>query len=78
MFGFKIFAQITYGTLKMFLLSPQNNLYIIFSSYIEEHVKGNSNLNFMSSGGIQTSKIWMFLLENLYCGANSEIVFRQG
>ena len=42
------FAHKTYGTLKMFLLSTQNNFYIILSSYIEEHVQKNSSLNFMS------------------------------
>ena len=32
------FALKTYGTLKMFLLSAQNNFYIILSSYVEGHV----------------------------------------
>ena len=29
----------TYGTLKMFLLSAQNNFYVILSSYVEGQVK---------------------------------------
>ena len=35
------------------------NFYIISSSYVEEHVKKNSSLNFMSLAGFQASKIWM-------------------
>ena len=31
----------TYGTLKMFLLSAQNNFYVILSSYVEGQVKKN-------------------------------------
>ena len=31
----------TYGTLKMFLLSAQNNFYVILSSYVKGHVKEN-------------------------------------
>ena len=50
----------------MFLLSAQNNFYIISSSYVAGYVKINSSLNFMSLVGFQASKIWMFfLLENL-------------
>ena len=48
----------------MFLLSVQNNFFIM-SSYVEEHVKKNSSLNFMSSIGFQASKICMYFLENL-------------
>ena len=44
----------------MFLLSNQNNFYIILSSYVEGHVQKNSSLNFMSLVGFQTCKIWMF------------------
>ena len=44
----------------MFLLSAQNNFYIILSSYVEGLVQKNSSLNFMSSVGFQVSKIWMF------------------
>ena len=43
----------------MFLLSVQNNFFIM-SSYVEEHVKKNSSLNFMSSIGLQASKICMY------------------
>ena len=49
----------------MFLLSAQNNFYIILSSYVQRHVHNNSSLNFMSAVGFQASKIWMFFLENL-------------
>ena len=50
----------TYGTLSMFLLSVQNNFYIILSSYVEVHLKQNSSLNFMLLVGFQASEIWMF------------------
>ena len=50
----------TYGTLSMFLLSVQNNFYIILSSYVERHAKQNSSLNFMSLVGFQASEIWIF------------------
>ena len=43
----KILPSKTYGFLKMFLLSAQNNFYVILSSCEEEHVKKNSSLNFM-------------------------------
>ena len=41
----------------MFLLSTPNNFYIVFSSYVEEYVKKNSSLDFMSLVGLQTSKL---------------------
>ena len=44
----------------MFLLSVQNNFYIIWDAYVEGHVKKNSSLNLMSWVGFQASKIWMF------------------
>ena len=45
----------------MFLWSAQKNSHIILSSYVDGHVQKNSSMNFMSSIGFQTSKIWMFL-----------------
>ena len=36
---FKNFAPKTYGTLKIFLLSAQNNFYITLGLYVEGHVK---------------------------------------
>ena len=41
----------TYGTLKMkmFQLSTQSNFYFLLSSYVEDYVKKESILNFMSS-----------------------------
>ena len=44
----------------MFLLSAQNNFCVILSSYVEGHVKNNSNLNFISLVGFQTSKTGCF------------------
>ena len=38
---FFYFALKTYGTLKMFLLSPQSNFYIILSSYVEGNMQKN-------------------------------------
>ena len=43
----------------MFLLSAQNNFYIVLSSYVQGHVKKYSGLNFMSSVDFHASKIWM-------------------
>ena len=57
---FKNFALKIYGVLKMFLLSAQNNFYIVSSSYVEGHVKKKSSLNFMSLVGFQAPKFWMF------------------
>ena len=54
------------GTLKMFLLSAQNNFYIILSSRVR--AKKNSSLNFMSSVGFQVIKIWVFFWK-IFCGA---------
>ena len=70
------FALKIYGTLKMFLLSAQNNFYIILSSYVEGHVQKDSSLNFMSSVGFQASKMWMIFWK-IYCKASLEIIFRQ-
>ena len=44
----------------MFLLSAQNNFYVIMSSYVEGHVKKNPSLNFLSLVGFQASKICKF------------------
>ena len=44
----------------MFILSVQNNFYVILSSYVEAHVIKKSSLNFISPFGFQASKIWMF------------------
>ena len=60
----------------MFLLSAQNNFYIMLSSYVEEHVQKNSGLNSMSLVGCQASEIWVFLWKT-YCGTSLEIIFRQ-
>ena len=49
----------TYGTLKMFLLSAQNNSYIVSSSYVEGHLKQNLSLDFMLNFG------WFPALQNL-------------
>ena len=53
----------------MFLLSGQNNFYIILSSYPEGHVKG------IQKGMLQASKISMDFCK-IYCGASFEIIFR--
>ena len=42
----------------MFLLSAQNDFYVIWSSYVEGYVQKNSSLNLMSLVGFQVSKIW--------------------
>ena len=44
----------------MFLLSAQNNFYVIMSWYVEGTCEKNSSLNFMSLVGFQASKICMF------------------
>ena len=75
-FFFWNFALITYGTLKIMLLSVQNYFYFTLSSYVQEHVKNSSSLNFMSSVGFQTSKIGMFF-GKIYCGTSFKIIFRQ-
>ena len=50
----------------MFLLSAQNNFYIILSSRV--CAKKNSSLNFMSSVGFHVIKIWVFFWKK-FCGA---------
>ena len=70
------FALKTCCTLKMFLLSARNNFYVIMSSYLEEHVKKISSLNFMSLLGFQASKSCMFFWKNYY-RASFEIISRQ-
>ena len=57
----------------MFLSTAENKFYLIMSSYVEEHVKKNSSLNFMSLVGFQASKTCIFL-ENFEI---FEIIFRQ-
>ena len=49
------------NTLNSFLLGSQNIFNMILSSYVEEPIKENSSLNFMSSIDFQASKIWIFL-----------------
>ena len=70
-FFFLNFALKTYGTLKMFL----NNFYIISSSYVEEHVKKDSSLNFVFGRipGFQNLDVFL----KTYCRASFEILFRQ-
>ena len=72
----KNFALKTCGTLKIFLLRTQNNFYIIFSWYVEEYVKKNWSLNFMSLVGFQACKFWKFFWK-ICCGASLEIIFKQ-
>ena len=60
----------------MFLLSAHNNFYIILRSYVEDHVKKNSSLNFMSMAGFQASKIWTFFWKT-YCEDSLEIILRK-
>ena len=43
----------------MFLLSDQNNFYIILSSHAEGPMRKNSSLSFMSLVRFQAFKIWM-------------------
>ena len=62
----------TCGTLKMFLLSAQNNLYIKLSSYVKDYVKSEFHVS-----------SWFPCLQNLdiiwktYCRASFEIIFRR-
>ena len=61
------FALKIYSTLKIFLLSVQNN-YIEFTcrrARAKKKKKKKSNLNFMSMVGFKASKIWLFFPENL-------------
>ena len=54
-------------------------LLVLFASIILSYVKGhlkNSSLNFMSSVGLQASKIWMFFWK-IYCRTSFEIIFMQ-
>ena len=60
----------------MFLLSAQNDFYIILSSYVEGYVKKNSSLNFMSLVCFQASKIWKFFWK-IYYEASFQIIFRK-
>ena len=73
---FLIFAFKTYASLNKFLLSAQDNFYIILGSYVEGHVKKKSSLNFMSLVGFQVSKIWKFSLKT-YCVASFKIICQQ-
>ena len=71
------FALKTYDTLKMLLLSTQNNFYNILSKFMcRRACAKNSILIFMSLVGFQASKIWM-LFWKIYCEASLEIIFRQ-
>ena len=73
---FKNFHPKTYCILKMFLLSAQNNIYVIMSSYVKGHAQKYLSLNFMSLVGFEASKICMFLWK-IYCRIGFEIIFRQ-
>ena len=73
---FKNFPPKTYCILKMFLLSAQNNIYVIMSSYVKGHAQKYLSLNFMSLVGFEASKICMFLWK-IYCRIGFEIIFRQ-
>ena len=73
---FSNFVLTTYGTLKMFLLSAQNNFDIISSLCVEGHVKKNSSLNFVSLVGFQASTICMFF-QKTKCLTSFEIISRQ-
>ena len=55
-FFFLIFGLKTCGTMKMFPLSAQTHFFIILSSYVEEHVKKNSSLSFISLVGLENLK----------------------
>ena len=63
--------------MKIFLLSAQNNFYIILSSYAEGYVKNNSSLVFMPSVVFQASRIneecWMLWLDGLWGNRHSKI-----
>ena len=50
------------NTLSLFLLYFQNSFWVILSWHVEEHVKQNSSLNFVSLVGFQASKVWVFFL----------------
>ena len=60
----------------MFLLSVQNNFYIILSSCVERYMKKISSLNFMSLVGFQASKMWKFFWK-IYSEASLQIIFRK-
>ena len=66
------FVLKTCGTLNMFLLSAQNNLYIKLSSYVKGYVKSEFHVS-----------SWFPCLQNLdifwktYCRASLEIIFRR-
>ena len=60
----------------MFLLSVQNDFYIILSSYVEGYMKKNSSLSFMSLVGLKASKIWKIFGKS-YCGDSLQIIFRR-
>ena len=64
----------------MFQLSAQNNFYIVLSSYVEEQVKKNPSLNFMSFDwfpGLQNLDVfWKIYVEQVlksFSGANNSV-----
>ena len=67
-FFFFKFCLKTYSTLKMFVLSAQNNFYYCIEFICRKTHEKNSSLNFMSSVGFQASKIWMFSFWKIYHG----------
>ena len=60
----------------MFLLSAQNNFYVILRSYLESYVKKNSSLNFVFLVGFQAFKILKFICK-IYFEASLQIIFRK-
>ena len=70
------FALKTYCTLKLFLLSAQNNFHFSLSSYVEGYVKKEFKSAFCVFGwlpGLQNLDIFW----NLYYESIFEIIFRQ-
>ena len=74
------FALKTTGILKMFLLSAQNNFYVILSSYVEGYVKKNSSLSFMSflvseppKSGSFFGKFTLKLVSKSFSGKNNSL-----
>ena len=60
----------------MFLLSAQNNFYVILRSYLESYVKKDSSLNFVFLVGLQAFKILKFICK-IYFEASLQIIFRK-
>ena len=63
----------------MFLLSAQNNFYVILRSYLESYVKSEFrklSLNFVFLVGLQAFKILKFICK-IYFEASLQIIFRK-